>query len=69
MFEEPIVGSEEGEEGNAGSMLEGRGKIPERGLCGLVPGGREEGRVELGLGCKFGAPLVVWGVGLGEATG
>lgn len=63
------MGSERGEEGTAGSMLEGRGKIPERGLRDLVPGGREEGRVELVLGFKFRAPLVVGGIGLDVATG
>ena len=68
MFEEPNVGSEGGE-GTAGAVLEGRGKIPERGLRGLVPGGKEEGRVELVLRFEFRASLVVGGVGLDAAWG
>lgn len=72
MFEEPTPDSGRGEEGTAGAMLIGRGKIPERGLRDLLPGGTEEGRVELVselvLVFEFEASLVDGGVGLDVAT-
>lgn len=72
MFEEPIVGSEGAEEGTAGAILEGRGKIPERGLRGLEPGGKEEGRVELVSTlvsvCECKTSLIVGRGGLATGT-
>lgn len=68
-----MVDSGGGEEGTAGTMLVGRGKMPDRGLRDLGSGGTEEGRVELGsklvVVFEFEVSLVVGGVGLDVATG
>lgn len=73
MIEESTTDSDGGEEGTEGTMLVGRGKMPERGLRDLVLGGREEGRAELVsklvLMFELRASLVVGRVGLDVATG
>lgn len=61
--------SEGRDEGTTETMLVGRGKMPERGLRDLVPGGREVGRVELASKPELRASLVVEGVGLDVTAG
>ena len=59
-------------EGTAGTMLEGRGKMPERGLRSLDSGGTEEGRVErwkpvLELECKASVGVIELDVAAGRS--
>ena len=62
-----------GEEGTLGTMLVGRGKMPESGLREVVTGGTEEGRIELVsklvLVFEFEVSFIVGGVKLDVGAG